>query len=450
MQTGDKIPFAKRILFSHECPPNLPEHIEFRKIDKLDSIREYSTFILAKFWQHIETPYVLTVQTDGCILRPELWRDEWLQYDYIGAPWPADKIWAAKTQVGNSGLCLRSKSFLIAAAKIFEDSRTDLDGIRGYYAWSDDVFACYVAYDKIVGCGLKFATLDEARQFSYEDDCPNAPQTIDSVFGFHGRFTDTTNRLCELLRSHVTGRKLRLIVNYYNDPHYPRAIELDECLRANCGSGLFDEVILLAANETHVPFCRRVHRVWSQKRPTFTDHIEWANRCTKPNDINIMANADIQFDPETIQMFWQLRPSEFWALSRWENSSSPSNSPGDYRWCQDTWAWRGGCRIDLSKSGFPLGYPGCENRIAFLAHKAGYRVCNPSPSVKTFHIHDSGFRRYPATDHAVKCPDRIRPPYLYVTPHDIRELSDTEVDVNGPPLADKEPSLSPLSMNGNA
>ena len=31
-----------------------------------------------------------------------------------------------------------------------------------------------------------------------------------------------------------------------------------------------------------------------------------------------------------------------------------------------------GCRIDLAAARYPLGYPGCENRLAYLAHEAGY------------------------------------------------------------------------------
>ena len=438
MQTGDSMPFAKRILLSHECPQNLSENIEFRKIDRLDTLKEYSRFMLQKFWTHIETPHVLTVQSDGYILRPDLWNNDWLKYDYIGAPWPQEKIWAKKTQVGNSGLCLRSRAFLLMVARIFDHRDMDLKEVSGYYEWSDDIFPCYLAYDSLVDCGIKFGPISVAADFAYEDNCNNVTQSIDRVFGFHGRLCAETNRLCESLRTKISGRKLRLIVNYYNDPYYPRSIELDECFRSNCGSGLFDDVIILASSETHTPSYRRVHRVWSQARPTFADHIGWANRCTRPNDINVIANLDIQFEQENIPLFWRLRPKEFWALSRWENSASPVVPPREYKWCQDTWAWRGECRIDLKKADFPFGYPGCENRIAYLAHEAGYQVCNPSFSVKTIHVHDSGFRRYPATDAEVKCKDRIKSPYLYVPPHDIIGISHPEIDEKGPDLPEKK------------
>lgn len=37
--------------------------------------------------KYIETDYVLIVQYDGFILNPKAWMDEFLEYDYIGAPW---------------------------------------------------------------------------------------------------------------------------------------------------------------------------------------------------------------------------------------------------------------------------------------------------------------------------------------------------------------------------
>lgn len=40
---------------------------------------------------YIETDFVMLVHYDGFIVHPELWRDEFLDYDYIGAPWPLPK-----------------------------------------------------------------------------------------------------------------------------------------------------------------------------------------------------------------------------------------------------------------------------------------------------------------------------------------------------------------------
>lgn len=58
--------------------------------------------------KYIETSYVLIIQYDGFILNPDAWTDEFLEYDYIGAPW----WYTDDCNVGNGGFSLRSKKLL--------------------------------------------------------------------------------------------------------------------------------------------------------------------------------------------------------------------------------------------------------------------------------------------------------------------------------------------------
>src|SRR5262245_49781462 len=43
------------------------------------------------YWQevapHLITSHALHIQWDSWVVAPEMWRDEFLAYDYIGAPW---------------------------------------------------------------------------------------------------------------------------------------------------------------------------------------------------------------------------------------------------------------------------------------------------------------------------------------------------------------------------
>ena len=41
--------------------------------------------------EHIQTSHCLLIQSDGFVLFPDKWDDSWLDYDYIGAPWPISK-----------------------------------------------------------------------------------------------------------------------------------------------------------------------------------------------------------------------------------------------------------------------------------------------------------------------------------------------------------------------
>lgn len=280
-----------------------------------------------------------------------------------------------------------------------------------------------------------------AEVFSFEQPTEGCTRHVGTTFGFHGKLTLETRHLCDCLYRLANGGKLRLVVNYYNDPHYPRAVEIDECLRANCGPGLFDEVVVPMSAYGRVPNYRRLRRCWYEGRPTFADHFEAVESGTQKADVNVIANADIEFTPEACQLLRRVPCGEFWCLSRWEGGSEdrPWAVPTEsYACCQDVWAWRGACRIDQDAARFPLGYPGCENRLAYLAREKGYRVANPSLSVEMRHVHQSGFRRYPATDFAVKCPDRVPPPYAYVKPHKIGETPEVTIDAAGPNLPEKE------------
>ncbi len=93
----------------------------FTPITHIGKINEYSRFCLENLHRYVDTEHVLIVQYDGFILNPRLWRDEFLDYDYIGAPWfVADwlvqdftfpKRLLGTRIVGNGGFSLRSKKY---------------------------------------------------------------------------------------------------------------------------------------------------------------------------------------------------------------------------------------------------------------------------------------------------------------------------------------------------
>ena len=82
------------------------------KIDKVDSIDKYSEFMVKKLNDYVDTEFVLIFQHDGFILSANNWRDEFLNYDYIGAPWIGYYNENTEYNVGNGGFSLRSKKLL--------------------------------------------------------------------------------------------------------------------------------------------------------------------------------------------------------------------------------------------------------------------------------------------------------------------------------------------------
>ena len=147
---------------------------ETRTIEPLKSSAAYSKFVLKQLIDHVQTPYVLLVQWDGYVVDANYWRNNFLQYDYIGAVWPWD--WIAEHQrVGNGGFSLRSKKLLQTTASdtfIYNDGEIE------------DVLIGQTHHDFLVQeHGIEFAPVDVANQFAYECLEPNQP-----TFGFHALF----------------------------------------------------------------------------------------------------------------------------------------------------------------------------------------------------------------------------------------------------------------------
>lgn len=124
----------------------------------------------------IDTSHVLVIQYDSFVLDGSKWRDEWLEYDYIGAVWP----WHREGfQVGNGGFSLRSRKLIRAVSELTQ--RWD-EGQRFANAFPDDVVICHVLRNQLTLEGFKFAPIDVARQFSFEREY------VSNTFGFHGLY----------------------------------------------------------------------------------------------------------------------------------------------------------------------------------------------------------------------------------------------------------------------
>lgn len=163
------------------------------KIKAINSTEEYSNFIINDLWQYVDTSHVLLVQYDGFILNPEAWTDEYLDYDYIGAPWlvadwsvtnfsfPQELV--GKFVVGNGGFSLRSKKMLLLTSKLSKAGKIPK-------LHPEDVSLCVWHREILENEGIKFASLYLAKRFSFESEDKNN-YSWNGQFGFHGlKWTD--------------------------------------------------------------------------------------------------------------------------------------------------------------------------------------------------------------------------------------------------------------------
>jgi hypothetical protein len=183
------IKFGSVKLLAHYQPQNLPDHIEFYQIQKQthDTMSWFHTNTLPKY---INNEYMLSIQSDGFILNPHNWLDEFLNYDYIGAPWPVGLEWCKRNRVGNGGFVLKSKKFL------------NLEESLPYSVNHNDVYVTNTYYDFFTYAGCKYAPIELACKFSLEMEVPECEFDLTKVFGYHGKCYSKTQELQNILNQY--------------------------------------------------------------------------------------------------------------------------------------------------------------------------------------------------------------------------------------------------------
>lgn len=148
--------------------------------DKLD----YSFYMVNEFPNHIDTEFVLIVQADGFIINPHKWTEIFLEYDYIGAPFPDEPQYGftGDTRVGNGGFSLRSKKLIDMPLKLNFPNR-----VKGVDRWWEDNYYCVAQRDNLQKNGCKFAPLEVAKHFSHEYPWLDPDWEKIEPFGFHSK-----------------------------------------------------------------------------------------------------------------------------------------------------------------------------------------------------------------------------------------------------------------------
>jgi hypothetical protein len=191
--------FGHVLLLSDKPPPaDAAEGISWRRIRRLGSRQDYSRFMLKDLARHVTTTHALCIQWDGFVLDGRKWDPEFLDYDYIGAPWPH---FGDGRNVGNGGFSLRSAR-LLRACENLPFGGTD----------AEDVLICRVCRDRLEVGGIRFAPEAVARRFAFERFASSGDE-----FGFHGAYNlvrflapDDAVRIFRSLEPNLLARNERL------------------------------------------------------------------------------------------------------------------------------------------------------------------------------------------------------------------------------------------------
>ena len=181
------IKFGAAKLLCSSAPQKKYPDIEYISIPPMNSVDDYNQMIFQNLHKYFETSHCLIVQADSFVVNSDLWKDEFLEFDYIGGPWP-NKIQVnpnlvlhlEKNPVGNGGFSLRSRKLAETTAKINFNS-------LNFPIKAEDVVICYFLYQEMIDNGIRFAPPKLAAQFSMENVDHLYGQNVNSVFGFHGK-----------------------------------------------------------------------------------------------------------------------------------------------------------------------------------------------------------------------------------------------------------------------
>lgn len=211
---------------------------------------------------------------------------------------------------------------------------------------------------------------------------------------------------------------VQLFISAYPEKDRSRAEELHTCLMNNLKSGCFDAIWVIAEDDgKDFEYMKSGH--WNVDpytvnvlpctvRPTFRTFFEAANNImarlgNDQNVVSIICNSDIYFEQIPVLPKFD----ECFALTRYEVKRNGPITFLNRKDSQDSFFFRGFIKIPKFCDAH-LGIPGVDNRCCAELLNVGYKVLNPSLTIKSFHLHD-GAKSY---DGSVK----VGRPYHFVDP----------------------------------
>lgn len=214
-KTAACFPGCRKLLITNQqLATDIPQKLIAAPLD----YSGYSSFCMYALHNFIETDYAFIVQHDGWALSKDNWKDDWLEYDYIGGLTHAGVVgnqlytgfqWFGKSNpivIQNGGFSLRSKKFM--QAPIQHGIIPQMHGEQMLN--NEDVQLTGILRPTLEKVGIKFAPDEEAKMFSFEHLSPDAHKDIDitKIFGHHSRFRELVEENTMAWRLDIKNTKL--------------------------------------------------------------------------------------------------------------------------------------------------------------------------------------------------------------------------------------------------
>jgi hypothetical protein len=202
---------------------------------------------------------------------------------------------------------------------------------------------------------------------------------------------------------------IHLFIQFYIDSSAKRQAEIRECLRKNVANPHITQIHMLnervyTDEELGVQSPKIVQTVIG-RRMMYSD----AFACVNDQSIRgyvVIANSDILFDStlENVRSSDIHLAKKMYAQLRYEyNPIDPALSKifGPRYDSQDVWILHTNFAIPKPHERafhFPLGKPGCDNKLIYIFWILGFTVLNDPQFIRTLHYHTSQVRNYKQTE----------------------------------------------------
>jgi hypothetical protein len=192
-------------LSDRPCPESLSVPVDWVRIRRFNPANHvynhwYSEACLRTLPAVCDTDHNIIIHADGYAVNGTAWTDEFLEYDYIGAPW----LWwgTEDEQVGNGGFSLRSRRLYDALLDWRPSYKiADWQDLDPRYFLTDRTGQRTLAEDNLLAgpyrkylqahYDLKWAPIDLAHRFSIEGSESYGSPWFKQSLGFHGKETAT-------------------------------------------------------------------------------------------------------------------------------------------------------------------------------------------------------------------------------------------------------------------
>ncbi len=157
--------------------------VKYVQLGSITDINSWNKAVIYDLHNYISTDFAMFIHADGYIRNPLAWREDFLAYDFIGAPWPLPQDgYSYRTpegeliRVGNS-VSIRSKRIMELPSKL------GLEWQEYYGNTNEDGFLCVHNRKVLEENGCKFAPLEVAKYFSKEHETEENEGIV--PFAFH-------------------------------------------------------------------------------------------------------------------------------------------------------------------------------------------------------------------------------------------------------------------------